>query len=223
MTVPCRPSARSFRNRLLPYGLLLPQLAVTAIFFIWPAGAGLHPVVPARRRLRPEDDLRRLRELHRALRRPRLPQFASGHGGLLDRRAGAVARAWRCCFAVAVDRVIKGARAYTTLLVWPYAVAPAVGGVMWWFLFNPTIGILPYLLRFAGYDWNHSLNPHRRHDPGGDRRELEPDLLQFPVLPRRPAVDPASRWSRRPRSTAPGRSSASSPSCCRCFRRRPSS
>jgi sn-glycerol 3-phosphate transport system permease protein len=63
--------------------------------------------------------------------------------------------------AVSADRVIRGAGAYTTLLVWPYAVAPAVAGIMWWFIFNPTIGVLPYVLDALGYNWNHSL---RRSD-----------------------------------------------------------
>ena len=61
--------------------------------------------------------------------------------------------------AAAANRVIRTGRIYTTLLVWPYAVAPAVAGIMWWFIFNPTIGILPYLLDAVGYDWNHSLRP----------------------------------------------------------------
>jgi sn-glycerol 3-phosphate transport system permease protein len=60
--------------------------------------------------------------------------------------------------AVAADRTIRSATAYTTLLVWPYAVAPAVAGILWWFIFNPTIGILPYLLGGLGYDWNHGLD-----------------------------------------------------------------
>ena len=59
--------------------------------------------------------------------------------------------------ALAVDRMIKSASTYTTLLVWPYAVAPAVVGVLWWFLFNPTIGIFPFLLHQVGYNWNHAL------------------------------------------------------------------
>jgi sn-glycerol 3-phosphate transport system permease protein len=60
--------------------------------------------------------------------------------------------------AVMADRVIKGATAYKTLLIWPYAVAPASAGVLWLFMFNPAIGILPYLLRAGGFDWNHQLN-----------------------------------------------------------------
>ncbi|MDH3914290.1 MAG: ABC transporter permease subunit, partial [Rhodospirillales bacterium] len=56
------------------------------------------------------------------------------------------------------DRAIRGAMAYKTLLVWPYAVAPAVAGVLWLFLFNPTLGIVAYALRKLGYDWNHLLD-----------------------------------------------------------------
>jgi len=60
--------------------------------------------------------------------------------------------------AVMADRVIKGSGAYRTLLVWPYAVAPAVAGVLWLFMFNPRVGIVSWYLGAAGYDWNHVLN-----------------------------------------------------------------
>jgi sn-glycerol 3-phosphate transport system permease protein len=60
--------------------------------------------------------------------------------------------------AVQADRVIHGEMAYKTLLIWPYAVAPAVAGVLWLLLFNPTLGVLPFMLRGFGYDWNHVLN-----------------------------------------------------------------
>src|SRR5256714_11373338 len=52
------------------------------------------------------------------------------------------------------DRVLRGALAYRTLLIWPYAVAPAVAGVLWAFLFAPSIGIVTYVLKGAGVDWN---------------------------------------------------------------------
>jgi sn-glycerol 3-phosphate transport system permease protein len=60
--------------------------------------------------------------------------------------------------AVLADRVVKGALAYKTFLIWPYAVAPAVAGVLWLFMFAPSIGIVSYALRAAGFDWNHLLN-----------------------------------------------------------------
>ena len=56
------------------------------------------------------------------------------------------------------DRVIRGATLYRTLLIWPYAVAPVLAGALWVFMFNPTLGIFPYILEFVDYDWNHYLN-----------------------------------------------------------------
>ncbi len=147
-----------FRNKLLPYGLLFPQLAVTAIFFIWPAAQAF---IQSFQR----EDAFGLKTTFVGLKNYTDlfvdPDYINSLRVTVVFSTGVLVLSigLGLLFAVAVDRVIKGARAYTTLLVWPYAVAPAVAGVMWWFLFNPTIGILPYLLHFAGYDWNHSLNP----------------------------------------------------------------
>ena len=60
--------------------------------------------------------------------------------------------------AVMADRVVKGATGYKTLLIWPYAVAPAVAGVLWLFMFAPSIGVVAWALRRVGFDWNHLLN-----------------------------------------------------------------
>ncbi len=147
-----------FQNRALPYALLLPQLAVTAIFFIWPAWQAFVQSFEREDAFGLKTTFIGLKNYTALFGNPdyinslKVTVVFSISVVLLSVGLGLL-------FAVAVDRVIKGGQVYTTLLVWPYAVAPAVGGIMWWFLFNPTIGILPYLLRFAGYDWNHSLNP----------------------------------------------------------------
>jgi sn-glycerol 3-phosphate transport system permease protein len=60
--------------------------------------------------------------------------------------------------ALMADRVMRGATLYKTLIIWPYAVAPVVAGVLWFFLFNPTVGVIVYYLRALGVDWNHTLN-----------------------------------------------------------------
>ena len=60
--------------------------------------------------------------------------------------------------AVMADLVIHGATTYKTLIVWPYAVAPAVAAVLWLFMFNPTVGVVAFFLKLRGYDWNHTLN-----------------------------------------------------------------
>ena len=59
--------------------------------------------------------------------------------------------------AALADRLIKGAGVYQTLLIWPYAIAPAIAGVLWLFLFNGNIGLASYYLQVMGYDWNHAL------------------------------------------------------------------
>ncbi len=60
--------------------------------------------------------------------------------------------------AVIADRLIKGATVYRTLLIWPYAVAPAIAGVLWLFMFNTRVGVISWYLGQLGYDWNHVLN-----------------------------------------------------------------
>jgi len=60
--------------------------------------------------------------------------------------------------AVMADRALRGATAYKTLIIWPYAVAPVVAGVLWFFLFNPTVGMVTFFLKSAGIPWNHTLN-----------------------------------------------------------------
>ncbi len=60
--------------------------------------------------------------------------------------------------AVLADRLIKGSGVYRTLLIWPYAVAPAVAGVLWMFMFNTRVGVVSWYLGQFGYDWNHVLN-----------------------------------------------------------------
>jgi sn-glycerol 3-phosphate transport system permease protein len=146
-----------FPNKVLPYVLLVPQLAVTLVFFIWPA---LQAVKSSFEREDPFgfkttfvwfENYRRL--------------FADpNYLGSLSKTAvfatsvTLLAMSVSLLLAVAVTRVLRTNRLYTTLLVWPYAVAPVVVGVLWWFMFNPTIGIAPYILRGFGVDWNHRVD-----------------------------------------------------------------
>ncbi|MDZ4126280.1 MAG: sn-glycerol-3-phosphate ABC transporter permease UgpA, partial [Hydrogenophaga sp.] len=60
--------------------------------------------------------------------------------------------------AVFADRVVKGSGIYKTLLIWPYAVAPAVAGVLWLFMFAPSVGVVSYALGQLGFSWNSLLN-----------------------------------------------------------------
>jgi sn-glycerol 3-phosphate transport system permease protein len=146
-----------FNQRWLAYLLIAPQLAVTLVFFIWPASQALWQSMLV------EDVWGLSSEF------VWFENFAFLFGNaeylnafevtLVFSLAVAISGLSIALFlAVMADHVIRGARAYKTLLVWPYAVAPAIAGVLWLFMFSPVIGIVAWLLRFAGVDWNHQLN-----------------------------------------------------------------
>ncbi len=143
-----------FQSQLLPWLLLAPQLLVTAIFFLWPAGQAVWQSF-----LRQDafgittsfvglDNFAALLDSPEYLNSLRVTAIFAVSVTLLSLGVALL-------LALAVDRMTRSARAYTTALVWPYAVAPAVAGILWWFIFNPTVGVLPYVLRTVGYDWNH--------------------------------------------------------------------
>ena len=146
-----------FPNRVLPYALLLPQLAITAVFFLWPAGQAFWTSFL-------KEDAFGLRTsfvwLDNYAKLARDPHYLNSMGvtAVFSISTAILSIALALILALAVDRLIRSARIYTTLMVWPYAVAPAIAGILWWFMFNPTIGVLPYLLDIFGYNWNHSLN-----------------------------------------------------------------
>jgi sn-glycerol 3-phosphate transport system permease protein len=146
-----------FPNKVLPYVLLVPQLAVTLVFFIWPA---LQAVKSSFEREDPFGFKTTFVWFENYRRLFTDPNYL----GSLSKTAvfatsvTLLAMSVSLLLAVAVTRVLRTNRLYTTLLVWPYAVAPVVVGVLWWFMFNPTIGIAPYILRGFGVDWNHRVD-----------------------------------------------------------------
>ncbi|MEX0759934.1 MAG: sn-glycerol-3-phosphate ABC transporter permease UgpA [Tistlia sp.] len=146
-----------FRHPVLPYLLLLPQLAVTLVFFIWPASQALYQSLLRQDAFGLRTQFVGLRNFERLF--ADASYLAAFKTTVVFSLSVALSgMALGLLFAVMADRVIKGASAYKTLLIWPYAVAPAIAGVLWWFLFNPTIGILAYALRSLGYDWNHAVD-----------------------------------------------------------------
>lgn len=146
-----------FPNRVLPYLLLLPQMAVTVVFFLWPAGQAVWQSFLKEDPFGMKSRFVGLDNYAKLLRDPYYLQSA-GTTAIFAIATAIVSIGVALILALAVDRMIRSARIYTTLIVWPYAVAPAVAGVLWWFMFNPTIGILAFLVRRLGYDWNHTLH-----------------------------------------------------------------
>ena len=147
----------TFRHRWLPYALIAPQIAITMIFFLWPAAQALWQSVLRQDAFGLSTDYVGLANFERLFADPLyLASFTTTL--VFSALVTALSMGAALILAVMADRVIRGAMAYRTLLIWPYAVAPAVAGVLWWFLFNPTIGIAAYALDGLGYDWNHYLD-----------------------------------------------------------------
>ncbi len=146
-----------FNNKLLPYVLLAPQIAITVVFFFWPAGQALFMSVLEQDAFGTSVTFVGLDNFKRVLSDP--DYLASVWRTVYFSIAVTVlAMAPALVLAVMADRVVRWATAYKTLLIVPYAIAPAVAGVLWLFLFNPATGTVAWLLQKLGVDWNPVLN-----------------------------------------------------------------
>jgi sn-glycerol 3-phosphate transport system permease protein len=140
----------------LPYALLAPQLVITAVFFVWPASQALYQSVLL-------EDAFGLKsqfvwaDNFTALFRNSDYVSSFGRTAVFSILVAGLAMGIALLLAVMADHVIRGATTYKTFLIWPYAVAPAVAGALWVFMFNPRIGIVAYAMHSLGYDWNHQI------------------------------------------------------------------
>jgi len=146
-----------FKGWLLPLMLVLPQLVISIVFFFYPAGQAIWQslFIPDPFGLSSqfvgtgnfeflfEDKYYRASFITTAI---------------FSTLVTVVAMVPALFLAVLADRLIKGAGTYRTLLIWPYAVAPAIAGVLWLFMFNTRVGVISWYLGQLGYDWNHVLN-----------------------------------------------------------------
>jgi sn-glycerol 3-phosphate transport system permease protein len=146
-----------FRSRVLPYLFVAPQIAITLIFFVWPASQALYQSMLIEDPFGLKSSFvwfENFADLFAELRYLQSMRVTA----VFSLSVALLALSIALYLAVQADRVIRGATTYKTLLIWPYAVAPAVAGVLFLFLFNPTVGIFVFALRSLGMDWNHSLN-----------------------------------------------------------------
>jgi len=147
----------TFSGWWLPMLLILPQLLITAIFFFWPAGQAIYQsaFMPDPFGLKTQfvgwDNFTFLFEDEYYLASFKTTAIFS----LLVTALSMGVALW---LALMADRIIKGSGTYRTFLIWPYAVAPAVAGVLWLFMFRPNVGLMSWYLDKVGYDWNHVLN-----------------------------------------------------------------
>jgi len=141
----------------LPYALVAPQLAITIVFFIWPAGQALWQSLLVQDAFGSNTEFVWF-ENFSVLFADELYLESFKVTALFSVLVATFALGIALVLAACCDHVIRGTMVYQTLIIWPYAVAPAIAAVLWTFMFNPTIGILAYGLKLIGYDWNHLLN-----------------------------------------------------------------
>ena len=146
-----------FPDKLLPYLLVAPQLAVTLVFFFWPAGQAIYMSVLSQDAFGQSVTFVGLDNFKEVLSDP--DYIKTLWRTLIFSGAVAVcALVPALLFAVMAERVVRGATFYRTVLVLPYAIAPAIAGVLWLFMFSPSIGVLAYGLKKLGVNWNPRLD-----------------------------------------------------------------
>ncbi len=137
--------------------LIAPQMAVILVFFFWPASQALYQSVLQSDAFGTSTQFVGLENFRHLFNDPTyLASFRTT--AVFSVLVAFIGMSVSLLLAVMADRVIRAARIYKTLLIWPYAVAPAVAGVLWLFMFAPSIGVVSYALREVGYDWNHLLD-----------------------------------------------------------------
>ena len=142
-----------FRSAWLPYALLAPQILVTVVFFFLPAFQAVWFSFQLQDAFGLNTEFVGLQNFAELFRDSRyLESFKVT--ALFSVLVAFFGLAISLVLATMADRVLRGALAYKTLLIWPYAVAPAIAGVLWAFLFAPSIGIITYVLKGMGIDWN---------------------------------------------------------------------
>ena len=141
----------------VPILLLLPQLLITFVFFLWPASQAVYQSFLLEDAFGLSSNFVWFENYSELLDDPHY--LGSFQTTLIFCIATAgIALGLGLLFAGVTDWIIRGTMVYQTLLIWPYAVAPALAGALWYFMFNPSLGIIAYLLQGLGYDWNHYLN-----------------------------------------------------------------
>jgi len=147
----------TFKGWKLPLLLIFPQLLISAVFFFYPAGQAIWQslFIPDPFGLSSQFVGLGNFEFLFSDKYYRASFLTTAIFSILVTVVSMVVALF---LAVLADRLIKGAGVYRTLLIWPYAVAPAVAGVLWLFMFNTRVGVVSWYVGLLGYDWNHVLN-----------------------------------------------------------------
>lgn len=170
-----------FPNKILPYLLVAPQIILTVVFFFWPASQALYQSLQREDPFGMKSGFVGLANFWQVLGDPSYLHSLQVTV-VFSVATAALSMIAAIALATAADKVVRGKTLYRTLLIWPYAVAPAVAGMLWLFMFNPAIG---YVRIPASSQWV-CLGSVAKRRPGDFAcrrcRGLETNQLQLPVL-----------------------------------------
>ena len=146
-----------FQSAWLPWVLIAPQMAIVLVFFFWPAGQAIYQSLLTQDPFGLSTQFVGMENFERLWNDGSyLASFKTT--AVFSVLVAVIGLAIALLLAVMADRVLKGAAVYKTLLIWPYAVAPVVAGVLWLFMFASPMGVVAYYLRAVGIEWNHLLD-----------------------------------------------------------------
>ena len=146
-----------FKSAWLPWVLIAPQLAIVLVFFFWPAAQALYQSLLSQDPFGGSVEFVGLENFERLFAdETYLASFKTT--ALFSVLVSVVGLSLSLLLATMANRVVRGAAIYKTLLIWPYAVAPVVAGVLWLFMFTSPMGVVAYGLKAIGIHWDHLLN-----------------------------------------------------------------
>jgi sn-glycerol 3-phosphate transport system permease protein len=146
-----------FDGRLLPYALLFPQLLITVVFFYWPAVQAVWQSFLIQDAFGTSTQFVWFENYAYLFSNPDYYR-SMATTAIFSILVTVLSLSLSLLLAVQADKQIKAAAAYKTFLMWPYAVAPAIAGVLWLFMFQPSLGLVSQAIRALGFDWNPTLN-----------------------------------------------------------------
>ncbi len=146
-----------FKSSWLPWALIAPQMTIVLVFFFWPAAQALYQSLLTQDPFGLATEFVGLENFRRLWADDTyLASFTTT--AVFSLLVAVIGLSIALLLAVYADRVLKGSGVYKTLLIWPYAVAPVVAGVLWLFMFASPMGVVAYYLRAVGIEWNHLLD-----------------------------------------------------------------
>ncbi|MBK9339932.1 MAG: sn-glycerol-3-phosphate ABC transporter permease UgpA [Rhodoferax sp.] len=146
-----------FKSSWLPWALIAPQVIIISVFFFWPAGQAVLQSFQLQDAFGTSTEWVGLDNFKRLWNDAGyLASFKTT--AIFSILVAVLGIGLSLTLAIFADRIIKGALGYKTMLIVPYAVAPAVAGVLWIFMFSPSLGVVSFALGKLGFDWNHYLN-----------------------------------------------------------------